>query len=85
MTKPKLVNEPVAVTVAVNPQGEVTPHSLTWQGQPFIIVGVGRQWEEPAGRSVLVETADNRRFELQLRRDDLIWYARRIWQAEFMV
>lgn len=74
--------EPVNVTAEMDTQGHTNPKSLTWQEQSYTIVVIGRQWDEAEGRHIMAEAADGTRFELQLRREDLIWYVRKVWRSQ---
>lgn len=74
-------DEPISVTASLNDQGQTDLQKLTWRDQRYTIVGVGRQWEDEDGRHIMAEAADGTRFEIQLRRQDLIWYVRRVWRA----
>jgi hypothetical protein len=85
MVNERFYNESIGVTASIDPEGQVKPLSLIWQGQQHTIVDVGRQWTTEEGRHVLVMTADGSRFELQLSRQSLAWYLRRAWQTEIMV
>lgn len=79
MENPEFCNDPVQVTGTIDDQGQVNLQSLTWRGQWYSIVALGRQWSEEDGRHVMAEAADGTRFELQLSRLELIWYVRRVW------
>ncbi len=81
MGNPEYLDEAVAVTAWTGSDGQVTPHNLTWQNRQYQVGAVGRQWDETDGHHVLVEAADGTRFELLLRREDLVWHLRRVWWA----
>jgi hypothetical protein len=81
MENPEFCNDPVQVTGTIDDQGQVNLQSLTWRGQRYSIVALGRQWSEEDGRHVMAEAADGTRFELQLSRLELIWYVRRVWEG----
>lgn len=85
MVNQEFLDEPVGLTGSFDPQGHTVPQSLTWRGKQYTIVTVGRQWDEDEGRNVLTEAADGTRFELQLRRRDLIWHVKRVWRAQAVV
>jgi len=84
MDSTEFVNEPVNVNSSMDNKGHTTPQKLTWRNKQYTIVTVGRQWDETDGRYVLVETADGSRFELQLRRENLIWYLRKVWWGQIV-
>jgi hypothetical protein len=73
--------EPVSITGGMTAQGEVSISDVTWRGQRYPIVALGRQWTEEDGRHVLVEAVGGARFELQLHREELTWYVRRVWRT----
>jgi hypothetical protein len=81
MAHEEFFNDPVKLICSIDEQGHTMPQTLTWKEEPHTVVSVGRQWEEENGRHVLAEVADGTRFELQLNRDDLVWYIRRVWRA----
>lgn len=84
MENPEFYNDPVQVTGTMNDQGQVNLQSLTWRGERYTIVALGRQWLEADGRHVMAEAADRTRFELQLSRQELIWYVRRVWGGQMV-
>lgn len=77
-------NDPVQVTGTMNDQGQINLQSLAWRGQRYTIVAVGRQWTEDDGHHVMAEAADRTRFELQLSRQELIWYVKRVWGSQMV-
>ena len=83
MVNPEFFDDPIEITLTTDSQGQLTLRNFIWQGQQYAVVAVGRQWDEDDGRHVMAEAADGVRFELQLRRQDLIWYVRRVWRTEF--
>ena len=85
MVNTEFFDDPASVTASVDPQGQTTIQSISWQEQRYPIVTVGRQWDEENGRRVLVEAVDGTRFELQLRRENLIWYVRKVWRGQAVV
>lgn len=84
MINTEFFDEPISVTCFIDDQGHTNLQSLTWQGKQYTIVAVGRQWDEDDGRHVMAEAADSTRFELQLRREDLIWRVRKVWRAQIL-
>ena len=85
MADTKFFNEPIMVTASIGRDGQTIPKSLGWHGENHTLIAVGRQWEADDGRHVLVEAANGDRFEIQLSREDLVWYMRRAWQEELAV
>jgi hypothetical protein len=85
MAEMEYLDEAVLVTTRNGPENEFIPQRLVWRKQNFVVVGVGRQWDEPDGRHILIETANGPRFELQLRRDDLAWRLKRVWWSGTVV
>jgi hypothetical protein len=85
MTNEKFYHDTIGLTLSINHAGEVTPVSFNWQGKQHTVTDVGRQWTSEAGRHVLVMTAEGSRFELQLSRQDLVWYLKRAWEADIAV
>ncbi len=73
-------NTPITVMAAIDDQGHISPKSFVWQGKQRKFITVGRQWEDKNGRHVLVESANGDRFEIELSRQDLLWYLKRVWQ-----
>jgi hypothetical protein len=63
-------------------QGQTTIRTFNWREQQFTVVTMGRQWDDEAGRHLMVEAADGTRFELLLRRRDLIWSVQKVWRAQ---
>jgi hypothetical protein len=84
MVNPEFFDDPIEITLTMDSQGQISLQNFTWQGQQYPVVAVGRQWDEDDGRHVMAEAADGARFELQLRRQDLIWYVSRVWRTEFI-
>jgi hypothetical protein len=82
MMNTEYFDEPISVTASLNDQGQTTLQKLTWRDQQYTIVGVGRQWDQEEGRHIMAEAADGTRFEIQLRRQDLIWYIRKVWRQQ---
>jgi hypothetical protein len=74
-------DETIGVTGSMTELGEVMVRQMIWRGQTYPVLGQGRQWENEAGRFVLVEMAGGARFELQLSRATLTWRVRRVWRA----
>lgn len=85
MVHEEFFEDPVKVLCSMDDQGHTIPQTVTWQDKPYPIVTVGRQWDEDDGRHIMAEAADGTRFELQLQRDNLIWYVRRVWRAQVAV
>ena len=84
MTTSEFFNDIISVTAAIDSSGEITPKSFNWQGEAYIIISSGRQWESDEGRHILVEAANGSRFEIQLSRQDLLWYLKRAWRGDFV-
>lgn len=84
MSQPQFFNDPITVEALIDPQGMISPRRMEWQGRPYTVVTVGRQWSSDEGRHLLIETAGGDRFELQLSRQDLIWRLKRGWLVEAM-
>ena len=85
MTSMELIDEPAAVTSRTDDEGQISPRRLIWRNRFYQIVSVGRQWEEPEGRFILVEVSDGTRFELLLRRKDLSWRVKKVWWGRVFV
>ncbi|MEW5959590.1 MAG: hypothetical protein AB1801_17845 [Chloroflexota bacterium] len=85
MINTEIFFEPIHVTATVDALGQVNLQNLTWQAKTYPIVAGGRQWTEAEGRHVMAEAADGTRFELELRREDLIWYVRKVWRRQAIV
>ncbi len=83
MTNTEFFDEPITVTGTIDNQGQASVQTFTWQAQQYPIVTMGRQWEDEAGRHLMVEAGDGTRFELLLRRRDLIWSVQRVWRIQF--
>ena len=84
MTQTKFHDETIAVTASFDQAGQIRPASLTWRGQDYPLISVGRQWDAEDGRHVLVEAARGDRFEIQLSRKDLLWRLKRSWPEELV-
>lgn len=84
MTNTEFFDDPIRVICTISEDGETALQSLTWRRQSYTIVAVGRQWDEADGRHVMAEAVDGTRFELQLRREDLIWRVRRVWRVQMV-
>jgi hypothetical protein len=84
MINTEFFDEPISVTCSIDDRGQTTLQSLTWRDTQYTIVAVGRQWDEDDGRHIMAEAADNTRFELQLRREDLVWRVRKVWRAQIL-
>jgi hypothetical protein len=84
MINTEFFDELISVTCFIDAQGHTNLQNLTWRGKQYTIVAVGRQWDEDDGRHVMAEAADNTRFELQLRREDLIWRVKKVWRAQIL-
>ena len=82
MTNPEFFDDPITATGTIDSQGQLSVQSFTWQGQQYPVVTMGRQWADEAGRHLLVEAAGGTRFELLLRRQDLIWSVQRVWWSQ---
>lgn len=82
MSEMEMLDEPVTVETVSDSQGQVAVQRLKWREQAYTVISMGRQWDEPAGRHLLVETAGGTRFELELRREDLRWRVRRVWWGQ---
>ena len=82
MINEEFFDEPVSVVAAMDEEGNLNLQRVTWQTKKYPIIAVGRQWDEADGRHVLAEAADGTRFELQLRRDDLVWRVKRVWREQ---
>jgi hypothetical protein len=82
MTNPEFLDDPITATGTIDSQGQLSVQSFTWQGQQYPVVTIGRQWADEAGRHLLVEAAGGVRFELLLRRRDLIWSVQRVWRSQ---
>ena len=69
MTEMEFLNEPIAVTSAIDDQGQVKPQTMIWRGRPYTIVSVGRQWDQTGNRHILIEGSDGSRFEIMLEQE----------------
>jgi hypothetical protein len=81
MVNEEFYNDPVKAIFSMDEAGQVTVQQVTWQGQSYRVIGLGRQWDEPDGRHVLAEMVGGMRLELQLRHEDLTWRVKRVWRA----
>jgi hypothetical protein len=70
----KFTNEPTAVDARFQPDGTVHPRRFTRSAVWLDVTDVGRQWEDPAGRHVLVMVGGRHAFELLLEREGLTWH-----------
>ena len=70
----RFVDEPTAVDARFDADGAVRVRRFTWKGTHLDVSDVGRQWVDEDGRHVLVMVGGRRTFELDLRRDSLIWW-----------
>ena len=77
-------DDPITVDGSVKSDGELDVDQLTWQGQTYTIISIGRQWDTETGRHVLVEAAGNTRFEVALERSSLSWRLKRVWRNQAM-
>ena len=84
MTTTEFFNDVITVSAVIDSSGEIMPTSFTWQGNVYSIVSNGRQWESEQGRHILTEAANGDRFEIQLSRQDLLWYLKRAWRGDFV-
>ena len=84
MVNPEFFDESISVTSSVDAHGHTTLQSFSWRDTTYPIVAVGRQWDEADGRHMLVEAVDGTRFELQLRREDLVWHVRKVWRGQII-
>jgi hypothetical protein len=82
MSNPQFPNTAVSVSATIDENGVVQPRTVVMKGISYTITAVGRQWEDDAGRHVLVEVGDGSRYELSLSRSTLIWRVTRAWPAE---
>lgn len=85
MTNVAYFDDVITVTAAIAFDGQTSPKTLTWQGDQYQVITVGRQWESEDGRHILIEVAGGDRFELQLSRADLLWRLKRAWSGEILV
>ena len=84
MTTTEFFNDIISVTAAIDASGEIKPGNFTWQGETYTIVATGRQWESGEGRHILVEASNGNRFEIQLSRQNLLWYLKKAWREDFV-
>ncbi|MFN8454894.1 MAG: hypothetical protein U0401_09550 [Anaerolineae bacterium] len=82
MTTMEYVDDPASVTALMKADGDLTVQKVTWRNKRYTITATGRQWDEEAGRSVLVEASDGTRLELQLSRQDFVWRVKRVWREQ---
>ena len=82
MTNEVILNDPITVTASIDHKGHIVPKNFVWRGEQHTLIAVGRQWDADDGRHVLVQAATGARFEIQLSRQDLLWYLKRAWQEE---
>jgi hypothetical protein len=73
-------DDPIGITGSFDEEGQANLQYLNWRGTPYTIVAVGRQWDDDDGRHVMAEATDATRFELLLRRDDLLWRVVKVWR-----
>ena len=76
--------ETVAVEAQWLPEGKVRPAAFTWRGRHWRVTGLGRQWDDAAGRHVLVITSDGSRFELCLTSAHSSWRLLRAWLRPYL-
>lgn len=84
MINEEFFDEPVSVAATMDEEGNLTLQRVTWQAKKYLIIAIGRQWDEADGRHVLAEATDGTRFELQLRREDFVWRVKRVWRASLV-
>ncbi len=82
MSNLEYFDDPASVTALIQANGDLTVQKVTWRNKRYTITATGRQWDEEAGRSVLVEASDGTQLELQLARQDLRWRVKRAWQEQ---
>jgi hypothetical protein len=73
-------DDPLAVETRLLEGGKLEPTAFQWRGQRWTITGLGREWDEPDGRHMLVLVSDGSRFELCLTSDGSSWRLRRAWE-----
>jgi hypothetical protein len=69
----RFVNEPTSVDARFDADGGVRLRRFTWEGGWLDVSDVGRQWQDAAGRHVLVMVGGRRTFELLLEQESLTW------------
>jgi len=69
----RFVNQPTQVDARFDAGGSVRPRRFTWGGAWLDVSDVGRQWQDAAGRHVLVMVGGRQTFELLLERESLAW------------
>jgi hypothetical protein len=69
----RFTDEPVAVDVSFDAEGAVRPRRFIWNQAWRDVSDIGRQWEDEAGRHVLVMVGGRQTFEMLLERKSLIW------------
>jgi hypothetical protein len=79
MHKSQPIDAPVEVEANLA-DGKVNPQSVTWLGQQYQVIGVGRQWQAENGTHVLIELHDQSRMEVCLGQN-LRWQLCRYWPA----
>lgn len=65
------------MTVSFDLQGNITPHSFTWQQLDYQVSSVGRRWNDETGQHILVMVPGDRIFELLYEPLSGLWYLRR--------
>ncbi len=77
-------NELIAVTSSTDQNGQLMPQRVVWRDNSYMIITVGRQWDEADNRHVLVETSEGVRFEIKLQRADLTWWICKVWWNQIL-
>lgn len=79
MNAPVFVDESISVEASLAGDA-LHPRQISWNGQTYHVVSVGRQWEEAGLKHILVEVADGSRMDLILY-TDLTWQLHRYWAS----
>ena len=66
--------EKIEISTRFNKEGAPLPQEIKIGNQVIPILNVGRQWETPQGRHILVMDAQNRTYHIFFQTADLSWY-----------
>lgn len=81
MNTPQTLDEPISVEAQLSGE-RLRPQQITWRGQTYTVIYIGRQWAEESSTCVLVELHDGSRMEIRLL-PNLRWRLRRYWPPIF--
>jgi len=64
----------IEVTARFDPDGKITPLTFVWRTRTYKVTAIGRHWDAPDGRHILVMGPGHQAYHLIFKSETAQWY-----------